>query len=121
MAIARTNAHNAVIPSAARNLHLAPLDSLPSAIITLIHADDAQIAADSIYIAAADSLRASIDPLEKSHATLDTTLIDPLEAPTQQMSGFPSGRYAIAGILGIGARLCFNLARHRPLGNPDIC
>ena len=108
-------ARSLVVLSEAKDLHLTPADSLPAAIITLINADDAKITSDSIYIAAVESLKASIGPLETAHATLDTTLIHPLDVPSEPASSLSGWRYAITGILAVGARVCYNLVLHKAL------
>jgi hypothetical protein len=78
----------AVIPGEASNLHLAVVDSLPAAIITLLNADDAKITADSIYIAAAESLTSTIPKLEAAHAALDTVLLHQIQPPPPPDASF---------------------------------
>jgi hypothetical protein len=95
--VARAKARSAVvipaaIPSEASNLHLAVVDSLPAAIITLLNADDAKITADSIYIAAAESLTSTIPKLEAARAALDTVLLHQIQPSPDASFWLPASR-----------------------------
>ena len=81
-----------VIPGEASNLHLAVVDSLPAAILLLLNADDAKITADSIYIAAAESLTSTIPKLEAARAALDTVLLHQIQPPPDASFWLPASR-----------------------------
>jgi len=49
-------------------------DTVPPAIVSLIAADDAKIKADSVHMAATDSLIPAIKATETAHAVVDTAL-----------------------------------------------
>jgi len=82
----------AVIPGEASHLHLAVVDSLPAAILLLLNADDAKITADSIYIAAAESLTSTIPKLETARAALDTVLLHQIQPPPDASFWLPASR-----------------------------
>jgi hypothetical protein len=82
----------AVIPGEASHLHLAVVDSLPAAIIILLNADDAKITADSIYIAAAESLTSTIPKLEAARTALDTVLLHQIQPPPDASFWLPASR-----------------------------
>lgn len=92
------------------------LDTVPTAVVALIKADDAKIAADSLHAVATDSLVAVIPVVEAAHAAVDTALTHQItqgDSEVHESSHVPLVVAALA--VAEGARIAYNFFHHRAL------
>jgi hypothetical protein len=76
------------------------LDTIPSEVVALIKADDAKIAADSVHMAATDSIPPAVVVVERAHAVVDTAMSHQINAGDSAGGGHGMAVVVVLAVVG---------------------